>query len=104
MRRLGSRVQGRERRRRRKSHLEVAALADNTLVMSLLTSVRDQILIATRAGLDTPRVNNAGHEHAAILQAITDGHPNQARCAVAPHVDHTRNVAVHHNYEAESRL
>lgn len=75
-------------------HLSVAALAGNHQIIVLLTSVWDQILIATRAGLTAaPRITDVHAEHGAILQAVTDGLPDQARIATTAHIESTLRIS-----------
>ena len=85
-------------------HLAVAALAGNGQINALLSSVWEQILIATRAGLTaTPRVRNVHREHRAILRAVADGLPDQARTAVTVHGEGTRAISLEPTNETKER-
>lgn len=79
----------------RSFHLAVAALAANTLLDAQLSRMWDQILVATRAGLELPaRAADVHREHEDIVNAIRGGHPDRARTAVERHIGATTQLAL----------
>lgn len=75
-------------------HLALAALAGNSRLDAELGRLWDQLLVATRAGLDLPeRLDTVHAEHVAIMTAVVAGQPDPARAAVERHVDTTTTLA-----------
>ena len=81
----------------------VAMLAGNSRLDAELGRLWDQLLVATRAGLDLPeRLDTVHAEHVAIMTAVAAGQPDPARTAVERHVDTTTNLAADEVPEAAS--
>ena len=81
----------------------VAMLAGNSRLAAELGRLWDQLLVATRAGLDLPeRLDTVHAEHVAIMTAVAAGQPDPARTAVERHVDTTTNLAADEVPEAAS--
>jgi GntR family transcriptional regulator, transcriptional repressor for pyruvate dehydrogenase complex len=85
-------------------HLAVAAASQNPFLTAALETARrlqNQSSILGRAGSAGDRVHKAVAEHAAIYQAIRDGHPDDAAAAAVLHVD---NSLEDYNKEIRRRL
>lgn len=73
-------------------HLAVAAAGHNPFLTEALKIARQlqyQTTIIGLQGQHADRLAAASAEHAAILDAIRDGHPDAAAAAAAAHIDHS---------------
>jgi GntR family transcriptional regulator, transcriptional repressor for pyruvate dehydrogenase complex len=85
-------------------HLSVAAASHNPFLIAALETARrlqDQSSILGRSGTVNDRIHQAAAEHAAIYQAIRDGHPDEAAAAAVRHVN---NSLEDYNREIRRRL
>ncbi|MEO6082469.1 MAG: GntR family transcriptional regulator [Umezawaea sp.] len=80
-------------RHNRAFHQYVATLADNPAALEVLDRIWDQITVSTRASLTAPaRPILVDDEHRRLIEAITDGDPQEAAAHARDHVLATMSV------------
>ncbi|MFC8800429.1 GntR family transcriptional regulator [Promicromonospora sp. NPDC057138] len=88
-------------RHNRVFHRSVAALADNQAALEVLDRIWDQITVSTRASLTaSARPALVDDEHRRLIQAITDGDPQEAAAHAREHVLATMSVLTELGEEA----
>jgi DNA-binding GntR family transcriptional regulator len=74
-------------------HRNIATLADNPVASEVLDRIWDQITVSTRASLTEPaRLVLVDDEHRRLIEAITDGDPQEAAARARGHVLATMSV------------
>jgi DNA-binding GntR family transcriptional regulator len=80
-------------RHNRAFHRYVATLADNPAALAVLDRIWDQIIVSTRASLTAQaRAVLVNDEHRRLIEAITDGDPQEAAAHAREHVLATMSV------------
>lgn len=77
----------------RRFHRQIAVLAQNPVVLSMLDTLWDQIFVSTRRSLGTAaRVAQVDAEHTALILHIEHGDSAAARQSAVDHVMHTHTA------------
>jgi DNA-binding FadR family transcriptional regulator len=69
-------------------HLEIASLAENSVLSDILTSIRSLLHVwVTRAAAGQESTGDTLEEHRLVMEAVLSGDPEQARHAMEHHMD-----------------